>query len=506
MLSKEDCVKEIIAVAQKFSDAFVEFSKLPSTIAKKFPNSDILKKIYLTTADYFINQANGNQAKGTQRLSEKCVLEEDDDFFNEPGVMEALEKLEKAAFLKFSMPSFDIGIEFNMSQGEGTSKVDVEAAKTETAPDVQDVMTETVDGVEDVMIETIAGMTETVSVDGEVNGNVEVAEVAQMAVEEEVTGDDGEVNKEIDNKSESVGLKPYTRKRKLRKLGDSIVNYISPFLKNNRRLCKEFSRDEKIVLDWGFSKEVEKDCVYIDEEGVFITHEEIQTLQEGNVDNSIIDAFTKIMNDREESNKSTKRAFIASTQVYAMFDFASGDPIENMVDRLQKEINDAAADVTKLDMILFPIHNHEHYYIYCFYTTNNIVDVIDNRMLPDGVSVEDKYGKTLKKMHEGFKAFCEKVQISSTTSWVPRILYMPWRHNSNHVDCGVYTLRHLETFRGQGHVWDSGFATAATNDGIKAQSETIQKMRVMYAAQVLLSKFNKERENILKKAKDYLKM
>ncbi|CAH9097042.1 unnamed protein product, partial [Cuscuta europaea] len=47
MLSKEDCVKEIIAVAQKFSDAFVEFSKLPSTIAKKFPNSDILKKIYL---------------------------------------------------------------------------------------------------------------------------------------------------------------------------------------------------------------------------------------------------------------------------------------------------------------------------------------------------------------------------------------------------------------------------------------------------------------------------
>ncbi|CAH9093343.1 unnamed protein product [Cuscuta europaea] len=34
-----------------------------------------------------------------------------------------------------------------------------------------------------------------------------------------------------------------------------------------------------------------------------------------------------------------------------MFDFASGDPIENMVDRLQKEINDAAADVTKLDMV-----------------------------------------------------------------------------------------------------------------------------------------------------------
>ncbi|CAH9086164.1 unnamed protein product, partial [Cuscuta europaea] len=61
LLTKEECVKEIVAVAQKFSDAFVEFSKLPSTISKKFPNSDILKKIYLTTCDYFINQANGDQ-------------------------------------------------------------------------------------------------------------------------------------------------------------------------------------------------------------------------------------------------------------------------------------------------------------------------------------------------------------------------------------------------------------------------------------------------------------
>ncbi|CAH9100631.1 unnamed protein product [Cuscuta europaea] len=117
MLTKEDCVKEIVAVAHKFSDAFIEFSKLPSTISKKFPNSDILKKIYLTTADYFIHQANGKEKDvEKERLTEMCTFEEDGDFFNEPGVMEALEKLEQAAFLKFSMPSFDLGIEFSMSQ------------------------------------------------------------------------------------------------------------------------------------------------------------------------------------------------------------------------------------------------------------------------------------------------------------------------------------------------------------------------------------------------------
>ncbi|CAH9083416.1 unnamed protein product, partial [Cuscuta europaea] len=163
------------------------------------------------------------------------------------------------------------------------------------------------------------------------------------------------------------------------------------------------SRDEKIVLDYGMPKEVENDCVYQDEGGIFITHEEFQTLQEEDIDNSIIDAFAKILNDREKSNKTTKRAFIATTQVYAMFDFACGDPNENVVDRLEKELNEAGADITTFDMIMFPIHKSGHYYIYCFYTKTNIVDVIDKRVLPDGVIFEDKYGETFKKMGDGFK-------------------------------------------------------------------------------------------------------
>ncbi|CAH9069953.1 unnamed protein product, partial [Cuscuta europaea] len=136
-----------------------------------------------------------------------------------------------------------------------------------------------------------------------------------------------------------------------------------------------------------------------------------------------------------------------------MFDFASGNPNENVVDRLEKELNETGADITTFDMIMFPIHKSGHYYIYCFYTKSNIVDVIDNRVLPDWVIFEDKYGETFKKMGDGFKVFCEKVKISDgkPRNWIPRMLFMSWRHNGNTVDCGIFVLRHLEIYHGQGH-------------------------------------------------------
>ncbi|CAH9136925.1 unnamed protein product [Cuscuta epithymum] len=530
MLSKEDCVKKIIAVAQKFSDAFVEFSKLPSAISKRFPNSDILKKIYLTTADYFIRQGNGKeQATENERFSEKCTLEEDDDFFNEPGAMEALIKLEKAALLKLTMPSLDLGIVFTMTQPETnavqknqkqtddqtTGEQIREIARTVEGENNEDDVTARVneagkintpgvnqnDANEEIEL-GVAGDDKTAA-DGEAKKEVDNEEVN---IELRVAGDDktpadGEAKKEVDNNQGNYEVKAYRRK-KLRN-----VNYRSPLLKNNRRLCKEMSREEKIVLDYGFSKVVEKECLYQDEGGLFITHEEFQTLEEQTVENSIIYAWAKIVNDREKSNNTTKRAFIASPLVYAQFDVTSGDPMENMVERLEKEVNEAGADVKQFDMIMFPIHKDLHYYIYCFYTKSNIVDVIDNHQLPDGVDFGDKYGESFTKMGEGFKIFCKKVKLSGAkaTNWIPRILCMPWRHNGNKVDSGIFAMRHLETFRGEGHKWNSGFAPP-TNEGIKAQSETLQKMRLMYGAQILLSKFNIEREKVVKKANDYIKM
>ncbi|CAH9107058.1 unnamed protein product [Cuscuta europaea] len=92
---------------------------------------------------------------------------------------------------------------------------DVEAVMTKNAADVEDVMTETAPDVEDLVIETAADVVNQSAATGEENEEVGVAG-------EDKTVAGGELNKEVENKQENVELKPYTRKRKLRKLGDAV--------------------------------------------------------------------------------------------------------------------------------------------------------------------------------------------------------------------------------------------------------------------------------------------
>ena len=37
------------------------------------------------------------------------------------------------------------------------------------------------------------------------------------------------------------------------------------------------------------------------------------------------------------------------------------------------------------------------------------------------------------------------------------ILKMPWRSSKPNSDCGVYCMRHMETYKGQSDNWDCGF-------------------------------------------------
>ena len=36
------------------------------------------------------------------------------------------------------------------------------------------------------------------------------------------------------------------------------------------------------------------------------------------------------------------------------------------------------------------------------------------------------------------------------------LLKIPWRLSKENLDCGVYCMRHMETYRGEGDKWDNG--------------------------------------------------
>jgi len=80
----------------------------------------------------------------------------------------------------------------------------------------------------------------------------------------------------------------------------------------------------------------------------------------------------------------------------------------------------------------------------------------------------------------GGKNRCERFKRK-----VPTVLKMHWRDGKNRCDCGVYLMRHLETYKGQDlKHWESGFKFESKNRIIPA--------RIKYMHTLLCSPFNEK--------------
>lgn len=81
----------------------------------------------------------------------------------------------------------------------------------------------------------------------------------------------------------------------------------------------------------------------------------------------------------------------------------------------------------------------------------------------------------------------------------PKIIQMEWRTNNNISDCGVFVMRHMETYMGGG-----AFCQDLKKLGI-GQSVQIKLLRVKYVAKIILMEINEAKQKFLKEAEAYVK-
>jgi len=78
-------------------------------------------------------------------------------------------------------------------------------------------------------------------------------------------------------------------------------------------------------------------------------------------------------------------------------------------------------------------------------------------------------------------------------------LQMPWRTGQNVIDCGLFVMRHMETYKGtEVNNWECGFS----NEGL-LQRFQINNLRVKYLAKILLHSLNEEREFVCRDTSIY---
>ncbi|XP_042009815.1 uncharacterized protein LOC121758492 [Salvia splendens] len=142
--------------------------------------------------------------------------------------------------------------------------------------------------------------------------------------------------------------------------------------------------------------------------------------------------------------------------------------------------------------VLFPICANQHYYAVCFCFKRNAIVVIDNSANGDDNDLTINYGhipETLRSYFchfltkNGLHAYCKIVSNSKMQR-----LKMPWRTVDNVEDCGVFLMRHMETYKGEREgCWNCGLK--------KSSSGVLQSLRAKYCSTLMLAENSHESFN-----------
>ncbi|KAL8251715.1 hypothetical protein R6Q59_035408 [Mikania micrantha] len=81
----------------------------------------------------------------------------------------------------------------------------------------------------------------------------------------------------------------------------------------------------------------------------------------------------------------------------------------------------------------------------------------------------------------------------------PTLLDLPWKTTKNGVDCGVFSMRHMETYMGGGlKKWKTGL-----NPESEAQRRQLNQLRFKYLCKILLSNVNILKDDVVIQARDH---
>ncbi|KVH99370.1 hypothetical protein Ccrd_022399 [Cynara cardunculus var. scolymus] len=80
-------------------------------------------------------------------------------------------------------------------------------------------------------------------------------------------------------------------------------------------------------------------------------------------------------------------------------------------------------------------------------------------------------------------------------------LRMDWQTQNNFDDCGVFAMRHMETYMGNVRTWN----TSLSKEG-KTQEIQIASLRMKYVAKLLVNNYNKKKEYVVKEVEKFQSM
>ncbi|KAL4580449.1 hypothetical protein LXL04_016641 [Taraxacum kok-saghyz] len=107
-------------------------------------------------------------------------------------------------------------------------------------------------------------------------------------------------------------------------------------------------------------------------------------------------------------------------------------------------------DFHQIDLVFYPIISYDHYYLIVFNFQNYSCVIIDHIFSKESFYVT--YGNIPYDLDMLFKLYLDSVKHSKRSQMkaVQRTKFiMSWMTRSNYTDCGIFLMRHMETYKGE---------------------------------------------------------
>ncbi|KAL3618585.1 hypothetical protein CASFOL_037667 [Castilleja foliolosa] len=247
--------------------------------------------------------------------------------------------------------------------------------------------------------------------------------------------------------------------------------------------------------------------------GDVLNRYDICTLADGEwLSDNLVDTWCVILNHNEQyAAPASPNSFFASTRT-TLFTIVKPSPQLDLNQRQRIFNEKMKAEIDKygqvrldaLDMFLFPILHSGHFYVVSFNVKNFKIEILDNSISQDDEPLTTKYGMIPLTLQAFLVNFLRESNLGHWANSFKKMdnierLKLPWRDGVNFIDCGGFTMRHLETYTGQ--------TLKNYKCGLTAKNSEMQLkvLRIKYCTAILSDDCNVLNDKNLPAARAYYK-
>ncbi|KAM0048460.1 putative 1,3-beta-glucan synthase [Helianthus debilis subsp. tardiflorus] len=296
---------------------------------------------------------------------------------------------------------------------------------------------------------------------------------------------------------------PHLVQKREKRITMSFEALKSPYLERPVAMRNKITIDEKILAQYIFAPIDAYKIIFKPGDGSSYHKFIFEGLYPGiKVSINILEAWIYILNIEEKKRglDSPFRLFCQANIVpieYLKNESGINILTENLDLTLKKyEIK----SINDIDLLFTPIVTSDHIYVICFNLKTMEIDVLDNiNILYPRLDTYDEVPIKLRDVLYKYMLRQSHPMAENLITKQPVRVKMHWQTSKNGTDCGIFTMRHMETYMSTYRkIWVTDF-----NDESENQQAQINDLRYKYLAKILLSDVNHERNTVNRLAREF---